>query len=63
MGVIVEPNRNEPIGEILEDCALYCESERRMKSASETDLLSQDQVMSSLGISDDDLDDVYVDID
>ena len=63
VGVIVEPNRYEKMVEMLEDYALYFEAERRMKSASDTGLRSQEQVMSSLGISDSDLDDVDMDID
>ncbi len=63
VGVIVEPGRYEKMIELLEDYALYFEAERRMKSTPAEGLHTQEEVMSSLGIGEDDLDDVDADID
>jgi predicted DNA-binding protein len=60
--VLVEPNKYEEMIEALEDYALFFEAEKRMKNAESEGFVSAEQVMSSLGISKSDLENIEVDI-
>ena len=59
--VLVEPERYQDMVEALEDYALYFEAERRMKNAGGKSI-SHAQVLEDLGISEDELEDVEVEI-
>ncbi|MDO8970022.1 MAG: hypothetical protein Q7U74_04985 [Saprospiraceae bacterium] len=61
--VLVKPERYEAMVETLEDYALFFEAEKRMKNAESAGLISNEQVLKALGISESDLDDIDVDID
>jgi antitoxin StbD len=62
VGVIVNPEWYEEMVAILEDYALYFEAENRMKNAPVEGLISNQQVMETLGISAADMDAVDVEI-
>jgi antitoxin StbD len=62
VGVIVKPEKYEEMVEILEDYALYFEAENRMKNVRDEDLVSNEQVLATLGINEADLDDSDVEI-
>ena len=49
--------------ELLSDQLLLKEAEKRMADADDSELLTQDEMMVELGISEDDLADIEVDID
>jgi predicted nucleotidyltransferase component of viral defense system len=49
--------------EALEEYALYFEAEKRMKNAEKKGFVKSEQVLSDLGITESDLDDIEVDID
>lgn len=59
--VLVEPERYEAMVEALEDYALYFEAERRAAKAN-GNAVSHADVMAELGIREEDLADVEVDI-
>ena len=61
--VLVQPDRYEAMVEALEDYALYFEAEKRIKNSERDGFISSDRVMTNLGISESDLDDVEVEID
>jgi len=63
VGVLVEPKQYDEMMELLEDYALYIEAERRMQRSESVGLLSEQQVLESLHLSETDLDDVDVEID
>lgn len=60
--VLVNPEKYESMIEALEDYALYFEAEKRMINSDKEGLLTQEQVMSELGITEDELKDVEVEI-
>ncbi|WP_312648921.1 type II toxin-antitoxin system Phd/YefM family antitoxin [Aminipila sp.] len=60
--VLINPEKYEAMVEALEDYALYFEAEERMKNVSKDGLLSEEQVMDELGITEADLDGVEVEI-
>lgn len=61
VSVLLSPSRYNEILDALEDYALYFEAEKRM-AASKDNYLTSAEVLSSLGISDSDLDEVEVEI-
>lgn len=58
--VLVKPDQYDSMIEALEDYALFFEAEKRMANASNTGFISNEQLMSDLGITDSDLDDTEV---
>ena len=60
--VLLSPAHYESLIEALSDYMLYTEAENRMRNNSDLENLSHEEVMSELGISQDDLDDVDVEI-
>ncbi len=60
--VLINPEKYEALVEALEDYALFFEAEERMKKANKEDLLSEEQVMKELGITEADLEDTEVEI-
>lgn len=63
VGVLVDPEQYDEMVEMLEDYALYLEAEAREKKSSESEIVSESQVLKNLGISESELDDVDVEID
>ena len=61
--VLLSPERYDEIMELLSDQLLLKEAEKRMADADDSELLTQDEMMVELGISEDDLADIEVDID
>ncbi len=61
--VLLSPERYDEIMELLSDQLLLKEAEKRMADADDSELLTQAEVMAELGISEDDLADIEVDID
>ena len=61
--VLLSPERYDEIMELLSDQLLLKEAEKRMADADDSELLTQDEMMAELGISEDDLADIEVDID
>lgn len=59
--ILMNPTRYEAIMEALEDCALYFEALRR-EGGGKTPHLSSDKIMTALGISDSELNEVEVEI-
>lgn len=59
--VLLSPSRYEEMIEALEDYALYIEAEKRIASA-KNNYLSSDDVLAELGIDYTDLDDIEVEI-
>jgi antitoxin StbD len=60
--VLVQPERYEEMVEALEDYALFFEAERRMKEPDAGQTIPSETVMEHLSISNEDLQDVEVDI-
>lgn len=60
--ILINPEEYESMVEALEDYALYFEAEERTKHLSKDGLLSEEQVMEELGITEADLDGVEVEI-
>lgn len=58
--VLVEPTRYETMVEALEDYALYFEAVARMKEPGQT--YSQEEICQELGITDQELEDIEVEI-
>lgn len=63
VAVLVAPDLYETMIEMLEDYVLYIEAESRMKGTDMQDWISQDEVLRDLEISQEELDDVQVEID
>ena len=61
--VLLSPERYDEIMELLSDHILLQEAEKRMASTDSSELLTQDEMMAELGISQEDLDDIDVEID
>ena len=53
--VLMSPKKYEEMIETLEDYQLYIEAEKRLKSASESDFIGQDDVLKTFHISQKDL--------
>lgn len=60
--VLVSPAQYETLMEMLSDYALLAEAEKRVAANEDSENLSQEEMMKELGITDDDLADVEVDI-
>ena len=61
--VLLSPERYDEIMELLSDHLLLQEAEKRMANADDNELLTQDEVMAELGITEEDLEDIDVEID
>lgn len=60
--VLMAPDKYEEMIETLEDYRLYIEAERRAHSARESEFISQEDALGSLGVSQEDLDGAEVEI-
>ena len=60
--VLLSPERYDEIMELLSDQILFHEAEKRMANTADNELLTQDEMMAELGISEDDLEDIDVEI-
>ena len=60
--VLMSPEKYEHLMEMLSDCILQEEAERRLADTCSEATLSQDEVMESLSITQADLDDIDVEI-
>ena len=60
--ILLSPARYESLIETLSDYMLYTEAENRIKNNSDSENLTQDDVMHEFGISQDDLDGIDVEI-
>ena len=60
--VLLSPTQYESLMEMLSDYMLYTEAETRMASNNPDENVSQEDLMKELGISQEDLDDVDVEI-
>ncbi len=60
--VLMSPEKYESLMEMLSDYILQEEAERRLASEESVETLSQDDVMQSLGITQDELDGIDVEI-
>jgi len=63
VAVLVAPDLYETMIEMLEDYVLYIEAESRMKGTDMQDWISQDEVLTDLEISQEELNEVEVEID
>lgn len=61
--ILIAPEKYNEMAEQLENYALYIEAERRMKKAASSDFISEKSLMEKLGIREEDLESVEVDID
>ncbi|MBE7057937.1 MAG: type II toxin-antitoxin system Phd/YefM family antitoxin [Ruminococcaceae bacterium] len=61
--VLVSPTQYEMLTEMLSDYALKAEAEKRVAINNDDDNVSHEEIMKELGITDEDLADVEVDID
>lgn len=61
ISVLMSPSRYEEMIEALEDYALFFEAEKRI-AASDNKYISQEEVLSNLGINESDLDKVEIEI-
>lgn len=60
--VLITPDEYSSMVEALEDYALFVEAEKRMKNFDRTEAITQEEVLSKLGITESELDDVDVEI-
>lgn len=60
--VLITPEKYEEMLETIENFYLFISAEERMKTATQSDFISQDQLLKNLNINSDDLEDVEVDI-
>lgn len=60
--VLVSPTQYEMLTEMLSDYALKAEAEKRVAINNDDDNVSHEEIMKELGITDEDLADVEVDI-
>ena len=60
--VLVEPEKYMEMLDALEDYALMCEADDRLKTTNPDKILTQDQIMVKHNISQDDLDSIEVEI-
>ena len=61
-GVIISPEKYKELMEEIEDYHLYMEAEKRMKNTKNDKVTSQEDLMTELGITQEDLDSVEVEI-
>jgi antitoxin StbD len=60
--VLVEPEKYIEMMDALENFALMCEADDRLKNTDLNKVITQDQIMTKYNISQDDLDDIEVEI-
>lgn len=60
--ILMSPEQYESLMEMLSDYVLLEEAEQRTKNMDEAQLISQEEMLRDLGISQEDLDDVQVEI-
>jgi len=60
--VLVEPTKYDEMVRLLEDYELFFEAEKRMKNAETKGFLSHEDVMKRFGITEEELDDIDVEI-
>jgi len=60
--VLIDPETYQEMVEIIENYKLYVEAEKRMKSATDSDFISSEDVFLDLGITRDELNNIKVDI-
>jgi PHD/YefM family antitoxin component YafN of YafNO toxin-antitoxin module len=60
--VLITPETYQEMVETIENYNLYVEAEKRMKNANDNDFISSDDVLLSLGITKDELNNIEVDI-
>lgn len=53
--VLISPSKYKEMVEILEDYKLYIEAEKRMKSASDSAFINQEDVLKKCGVSKEDI--------
>lgn len=53
--VLISPSKYQEMVETLEDYKLYIEAEKRMKSASDSDFVNQEDVLKKCGVSKEDV--------
>jgi antitoxin StbD len=61
IGVLLKLKRFEEMVEMLKDYVLFFEAEKRLRNTGKADLISNEQVLQDLGISESDLEDVEED--
>jgi len=60
--VLITPEKYEEMLETIENYYLFMSVEERMKTATQSDFISQDQLLKNLNINRDELEEVEVDI-
>ncbi len=60
--VLISPEKYEKMMETIEDYKLFVDAEKRMRSASEADFISHEQLMKTLNIQKGELKDIEVEI-
>ena len=60
--VLITPEKYEEMMETIENYHLYLEAQKRMETAKITDFISQEQLMKDLNISQEELEDIEVEI-
>ena len=60
--VLITPEKYEAMMEVIENYHLYIEAQKRMETAKATDFISQEQLMKELNISEEELEDIEVEI-
>ena len=60
--VLLSPAQYESLMEMLSDSLLYTEAEKRMAANNDSENLSHEAVMKELGVTQEDLDDIDVEI-
>ena len=61
--VLINPDKYKELMEVVENYQLLVEAEQRMKSATPSDFVRQEDLMKKLQIKDDELDDEDVELD
>ena len=61
--VLLSPAQYESLMEMLSDSLLYTEAEKRMAANNDSENLSHEAVMKELGVTQEDLDEIDVEID
>lgn len=60
--VLITPETYQEMIELIENYKLYVEADKRMKNATDSDLISSDDVLLGLGITKDELSNMEVEI-
>lgn len=60
--ILISPEQYEKMMETIEDYKLFVDAEKRMRSASEADFISHEQLMKTLNIQKGELEDIEVEI-